>query len=104
MGTAVRSPSISSSCSSCPACLSVCSPEYVALVQRTQDMDKGELQALSGQYDAVYFHPVRAPTQLRVRTPVGGHTYGCQPANVPLVIFITMPVSAPGSDLDFPAQ
>uniref|UniRef100_A0A8C0WD32 Histone deacetylase domain-containing protein n=1 Tax=Castor canadensis TaxID=51338 RepID=A0A8C0WD32_CASCN len=33
------------------------SPEYVALVQRTQDMDKGELQALSGQYDAVYFHP-----------------------------------------------
>ncbi|XP_077654618.1 polyamine deacetylase HDAC10 isoform X2 [Urocitellus parryii] len=33
------------------------SPEYVALVQRTQALSKEELQVLSGQYDAVYFHP-----------------------------------------------
>ncbi|KAM7317491.1 hypothetical protein ACRRTK_023793 [Alexandromys fortis] len=33
------------------------SPEYVALVQRTQTLDKEELQALSKQFDAVYFHP-----------------------------------------------
>uniref|UniRef100_A0A8C5Y032 Histone deacetylase 10 n=1 Tax=Microcebus murinus TaxID=30608 RepID=A0A8C5Y032_MICMU len=33
------------------------SPEYVALVRGTQDLGKGELQALSGQFDAVYFHP-----------------------------------------------
>ncbi|KAG3290674.1 hypothetical protein H1C71_011970, partial [Ictidomys tridecemlineatus] len=32
------------------------SPEYVALVQRTQALSKEELQVLSGQYDAVYFH------------------------------------------------
>ncbi|XP_071465472.1 polyamine deacetylase HDAC10 isoform X4 [Marmota flaviventris] len=32
-------------------------PEYVALVQRTQALSKEELQVLSGQYDAVYFHP-----------------------------------------------
>ncbi|OBS73050.1 hypothetical protein A6R68_12343 [Neotoma lepida] len=49
-------------------CLSACeaseeelglvhSPEYVALVRRTQTLDKEELQALSKQYDAVYFHP-----------------------------------------------
>ncbi|KAL2775424.1 polyamine deacetylase HDAC10 isoform 2, partial [Daubentonia madagascariensis] len=33
------------------------SPEYVALVRGTQVLSKGELQMLSGQYDAVYFHP-----------------------------------------------
>ncbi|XP_051045560.1 polyamine deacetylase HDAC10 isoform X1 [Phodopus roborovskii] len=33
------------------------SPEYIALVQRTQTLDKEELQALSKQFDAVYFHP-----------------------------------------------
>ncbi|XP_012504251.1 PREDICTED: histone deacetylase 10 [Propithecus coquereli] len=33
------------------------SPEYVALVRGTQVLGKGELQALSRQYDAVYFHP-----------------------------------------------
>ncbi|XP_048209659.1 polyamine deacetylase HDAC10 isoform X2 [Perognathus longimembris pacificus] len=33
------------------------SPEYVALVRGTQALDEGELQALSRQYDAVYFHP-----------------------------------------------
>uniref|UniRef100_A0A8C9PM29 Histone deacetylase domain-containing protein n=1 Tax=Spermophilus dauricus TaxID=99837 RepID=A0A8C9PM29_SPEDA len=33
------------------------SPEYVALVQTTQALSKEELQVLSGQYDAVYFHP-----------------------------------------------
>ncbi|XP_041528080.1 polyamine deacetylase HDAC10 isoform X2 [Microtus oregoni] len=33
------------------------SPEYVALVRRTQTLDKEELQALSKQFDAVYFHP-----------------------------------------------
>ncbi|KAM5287871.1 polyamine deacetylase HDAC10 [Ctenodactylus gundi] len=33
------------------------SPDYVALVQRTQALDESELQALSRQYDAVYFHP-----------------------------------------------
>ncbi|XP_036063413.1 polyamine deacetylase HDAC10 [Onychomys torridus] len=49
-------------------CLSACeaseeelglvhSPEYVALVRRTQTLDKEELRALSKQYDAVYFHP-----------------------------------------------
>ncbi|XP_059103620.1 polyamine deacetylase HDAC10 [Peromyscus eremicus] len=49
-------------------CLSACeaseeelglvhSPEYVALVRRTQTLDKEELQALSKQFDAVYFHP-----------------------------------------------
>lgn len=31
--------------------------EYVALVRRTQTLDKEELQALSKQFDAVYFHP-----------------------------------------------
>ncbi|XP_047405023.1 polyamine deacetylase HDAC10 isoform X1 [Sciurus carolinensis] len=31
--------------------------EYVALVQRTQALSKEELQVLSGQYDAIYFHP-----------------------------------------------
>uniref|UniRef100_A0A8C6HTN5 Histone deacetylase 10 n=1 Tax=Mus spicilegus TaxID=10103 RepID=A0A8C6HTN5_MUSSI len=49
-------------------CLSACeaseeelglvhSPEYIALVQKTQTLDKEELHALSKQYDAVYFHP-----------------------------------------------
>nr|XP_042121342.1 polyamine deacetylase HDAC10 isoform X4 [Peromyscus maniculatus bairdii] len=49
-------------------CLSACeaseeelglvhSPEYVALVRRTQTLDKEELRALSKQFDAVYFHP-----------------------------------------------
>ncbi|KAL1767314.1 histone deacetylase 10 [Sigmodon hispidus] len=49
-------------------CLSACeaseeelglvhSPEYIALVQKTETLDKEELQALSKQYDAVYFHP-----------------------------------------------
>ncbi|XP_023558334.1 histone deacetylase 10 [Octodon degus] len=33
------------------------SPEYVDLVRRTQTLGTEELQALSGQYDAVYFHP-----------------------------------------------
>ncbi|XP_049740704.1 polyamine deacetylase HDAC10 isoform X3 [Elephas maximus indicus] len=33
------------------------SPEYVAMVRGTQGLGKGELQALSGQYDTVYFHP-----------------------------------------------
>ncbi|KAM5250572.1 polyamine deacetylase HDAC10-like isoform 10-T14 [Hipposideros larvatus] len=33
------------------------SPEYVALLRETQALGLGELQALSGQYDAVYFHP-----------------------------------------------
>ncbi|XP_006157644.1 histone deacetylase 10 isoform X1 [Tupaia chinensis] len=31
--------------------------EYVALVRGTQALGEAELQALSGQYDAVYFHP-----------------------------------------------
>ncbi|XP_007453951.1 PREDICTED: histone deacetylase 10 [Lipotes vexillifer] len=31
--------------------------EYVALLQGTQALGTGELQTLSGQYDAVYFHP-----------------------------------------------
>ncbi|XP_062930833.1 polyamine deacetylase HDAC10 isoform X5 [Cynocephalus volans] len=31
--------------------------EYVAMVRGTQALGKGELQALSGRYDAVYFHP-----------------------------------------------
>ncbi|XP_032775270.1 polyamine deacetylase HDAC10 isoform X2 [Rattus rattus] len=49
-------------------CLSACeaseeelglvhSPEYIALVQKTQTLDKEELHTLSKQYDAVYFHP-----------------------------------------------
>ncbi|XP_028609510.1 polyamine deacetylase HDAC10 isoform X2 [Grammomys surdaster] len=49
-------------------CLSACeaseeelslvhSLEYIALVQKTQTLDKEELHALSKQYDAVYFHP-----------------------------------------------
>ncbi|XP_029810988.1 polyamine deacetylase HDAC10 isoform X4 [Suricata suricatta] len=33
------------------------SPEYVSLLRGTQTLDTRELQALSGQYDAVYFHP-----------------------------------------------
>nr|XP_055184426.1 polyamine deacetylase HDAC10 isoform X3 [Nyctereutes procyonoides] len=33
------------------------SPEYVSLLRGTQALDTQELQALSGQYDAVYFHP-----------------------------------------------
>ncbi|XP_054997228.1 polyamine deacetylase HDAC10 isoform X4 [Sorex araneus] len=33
------------------------SPEYVALMRGTQTLDTRELQALSGQYDAVYLHP-----------------------------------------------
>ncbi|XP_061060208.1 polyamine deacetylase HDAC10 isoform X2 [Eubalaena glacialis] len=33
------------------------SPEYVALLQGTQALGTEELQTLSGQYDAVYFHP-----------------------------------------------
>ncbi|XP_053751093.1 polyamine deacetylase HDAC10 isoform X5 [Panthera pardus] len=33
------------------------SPEYVSLVRGTQTLSTRELQALSGQYDAVYFHP-----------------------------------------------
>lgn len=41
-------------------CLLICSPEYIALVRKTQTLDKEELHALSKQYDAVYFHPVRA--------------------------------------------
>lgn len=36
-----------------------CSPEYVSLLRGTQALDTQELRALSGQYDAVYFHPVR---------------------------------------------
>ncbi|NP_001403090.1 polyamine deacetylase HDAC10 isoform 14 [Mus musculus] len=32
-------------------------PEYIALVQKTQTLDKEELHALSKQYNAVYFHP-----------------------------------------------
>ncbi|XP_052016598.1 polyamine deacetylase HDAC10 isoform X2 [Apodemus sylvaticus] len=49
-------------------CLSACeaseeelglvhSPEYIALVRKTQTLDKEELHTLSKQYDAVYFHP-----------------------------------------------
>lgn len=41
-------------------CLLVCSPDYIALVRKTQTLDKEALQALSKQYDAIYFHPVRA--------------------------------------------
>ena len=37
--------------------LLICSPEYIALVQKTQTLDKEELHALSKQYNAVYFHP-----------------------------------------------
>ncbi|XP_035577526.1 polyamine deacetylase HDAC10 isoform X4 [Canis lupus baileyi] len=33
------------------------SPEYVSLLRGTQALDTQELRALSGQYDAVYFHP-----------------------------------------------
>uniref|UniRef100_A0A667FWF5 Histone deacetylase 10 n=1 Tax=Lynx canadensis TaxID=61383 RepID=A0A667FWF5_LYNCA len=33
------------------------SPEYVSLLRGTQTLSTRELQALSGQYDAVYFHP-----------------------------------------------
>ncbi|XP_062058625.1 polyamine deacetylase HDAC10 isoform X2 [Lepus europaeus] len=33
------------------------SPEYVALVRGTQALAEEELQALSAQFDAVYFHP-----------------------------------------------
>uniref|UniRef100_A0A5F9CI59 Histone deacetylase 10 n=1 Tax=Oryctolagus cuniculus TaxID=9986 RepID=A0A5F9CI59_RABIT len=33
------------------------SPEYVALVRGTQALAEQELQALSAQFDAVYFHP-----------------------------------------------
>nr|XP_019567932.1 PREDICTED: histone deacetylase 10 isoform X2 [Rhinolophus sinicus] len=33
------------------------SPEYVALVRGTQALGTRELQALSRQYDAIYFHP-----------------------------------------------
>ncbi|KAM5335605.1 polyamine deacetylase HDAC10 isoform 5-T5 [Glossophaga mutica] len=33
------------------------SPEYVALLRGTQALSTEELQALSGQFDAVYFHP-----------------------------------------------
>ncbi|XP_023365110.1 histone deacetylase 10 isoform X4 [Otolemur garnettii] len=32
-------------------------PEYIALIHGTQVLGKEELQELSGQYDAVYFHP-----------------------------------------------
>uniref|UniRef100_A0A667G0Y6 Histone deacetylase 10 n=1 Tax=Lynx canadensis TaxID=61383 RepID=A0A667G0Y6_LYNCA len=32
-------------------------PEYVSLLRGTQTLSTRELQALSGQYDAVYFHP-----------------------------------------------
>lgn len=42
-----------------PTYLPVCSLEYVALVRRTQTLGVEELQAVSGQFDAVYFHPVR---------------------------------------------
>ncbi|XP_045319051.1 polyamine deacetylase HDAC10 isoform X4 [Leopardus geoffroyi] len=33
------------------------SPEYVSLLRGTQTLSTRELQALCGQYDAVYFHP-----------------------------------------------
>uniref|UniRef100_A0A2K6C7K8 Histone deacetylase 10 n=1 Tax=Macaca nemestrina TaxID=9545 RepID=A0A2K6C7K8_MACNE len=33
------------------------SPEYVSLVRKTQVLGEKELQALSGQFDAIYFHP-----------------------------------------------
>ncbi|XP_058424055.1 polyamine deacetylase HDAC10 isoform X3 [Diceros bicornis minor] len=33
------------------------SPEYVAMLRGTQALGTRELQALSGQYDAIYFHP-----------------------------------------------
>uniref|UniRef100_A0A2I3NDG7 Histone deacetylase 10 n=1 Tax=Papio anubis TaxID=9555 RepID=A0A2I3NDG7_PAPAN len=33
------------------------SPEYVSLVRKTQVLGEEELQALSGQFDAIYFHP-----------------------------------------------
>uniref|UniRef100_A0A8D2E8T3 Histone deacetylase 10 n=1 Tax=Theropithecus gelada TaxID=9565 RepID=A0A8D2E8T3_THEGE len=33
------------------------SPEYVSLVRKTQVLGEEELQVLSGQFDAIYFHP-----------------------------------------------
>lgn len=64
--------------------LPFCSPEYVALLRRTQALGVDELQELSGQYDAVYFHPVRAPetktpTQALTRVSLPAHGRGCQP-------------------------
>lgn len=44
----------------CLALLPLCSPEYVALMRGTQALGTEELRALSGQYDAIYLHPVRA--------------------------------------------
>lgn len=45
-------------------------------------MDKEELQALSKQFDAVYFHPVRASihTQIYVHMPMRIHTHVCPSA------------------------
>lgn len=43
-----------------PCRLPLCSPEYVALLRGTQALGTRELQELSRQYDAVYFHPVCA--------------------------------------------
>lgn len=69
-----------------PGLSALCSPEYVALLRGTQALGTGELQALSGQYDAIYFHPVRAlgtpPTQTHL------HAYACSQPWLP-----TLPVS-----------
>lgn len=69
------------------------SPEYVALVRRTQTLDKEELQALSKQFDAVYFHPVRASvhTQIYVHMPMCIHTHVCPSAHVFLFMLVTIP-------------
>lgn len=70
--------------------LLICSPEYIALVQKTQTLDKEELHALSKQYDAVYFHPVRAsihahsPRFMSICLPRCIHTQVCSPASVSL--------------------
>lgn len=76
------------------ACPLICSPEYVALVRRTQTLDKEELRALSQQFDAVYFHPVRASkhTPIYVPTPMCIHTpRHCPPANVFSSELMTIP-------------
>lgn len=65
-----------------PCRLPLCSPEYVALLRGTQALSTEELQALSRQFDAVYFHPVRAlgtPPPTHSSGDLGGcqHPTGC---------------------------
>lgn len=82
MGTPIRN-----LCSFLPVLL-IRSPEYIALVQKTQTLDKEELHTLSKQYDAVYFHPVRgsihthSPRFMSVCLPRCIHTQICPPAGV----------------------